>query len=188
MPPSAEPSRRDVLVSTAVDLFCQHGIHGVGIDWIIEEAGVAKATLYRHFPSKDDLVVAALQCASRAGQLALITAVESAATTARKRFLALPAITAQSTNHGCVFNLAAQEFPTRSHSVHKESITHKRAMRALYGGLATEAGSSLGIDEAGAQTQLVLDGVYAAVALGPADAKRAVPAAQRMLTLLLDVG
>ena len=188
MPPPPEASRRDVLISTETDLFCQHGIHGVGIDWIIEEAGVAKATLYRHFPSKDDLVVAALQDASCGGQAALAAAVESAGANPRERFLALPAITAQSTKHGCVFVLAAQEFPSRSHAVHKESIAHKRTMRALYGKLATEAGSGLDPDEAGARTQLVLDGVYAAVAMGPADAKRAVPAAKELLAAILDAG
>ncbi len=186
MPPPAEASRRDVLISTATDLFCQHGIHGVGIDWIIEEAGVAKATLYRHFPSKDDLIVATLREVSCGGQAALTAALEGVGNSARDRYLALPALTAQGTKHGCVFVLAAQEFPSRSHAVHKESIAHKRVMRALYGKLAKEAGSRLSLEEAGAQTQLVLDGVYAAVALGPADAKRAVPAATDLLATMLD--
>ena len=186
MSPPAEASRRDVLVSTALDLFCQYGIHGVGIDFIIEEAGVAKATLYRHFPSKDELVVAALQAGSCGGQVALRASLEKAGSSPRERFLALPAVTAQSTEHGCVFILAAQEFPTPTHAVHKESLAHKRAMRKLYGELAVAAGSGHSVDEAGAQAQIVLDGVYAAVALGPADVKRAVPAAEQLLALLLD--
>jgi AcrR family transcriptional regulator len=45
---------------TAYDLFRRHGLHTVGVDRIVAEAGVAKTTLYRHFPSKDDLVVAVL--------------------------------------------------------------------------------------------------------------------------------
>ncbi len=186
-PPPVEPSRRETLISTASDLFCRHGIHGVGIDWIIEEAGVAKATLYKHFPSKDDLVVAALREKSRSGCADLEAAAGRVPGGARQRFLALPALTAQGNRHGCVFVLAAQEFPERSHAVHKESIAHKKAVRELYGRLAVEAGASLTAPEAGARVQVVLDGVYAAAALGPADAKRAVQSAEHLLALLLDV-
>ena len=182
----AENPRRETLISAASDLFCQHGIHGVGIDWILEEAGVAKATLYKHFPSKDDLVVAALQETGKAGRDALERAVEESSECPRERFLALAALTARSTQHGCVFMLAAQEFPERSHPVHKQSVAHKRAIREIYGRLAVEAGSSLAAADAGSQVQLVLEGVYAAVALGPADSKRAIEAAERLLELLLE--
>ena len=54
-------SRRDHLVDTAVRLFNRYGYHATGIDTILKEAGVAKMTLYNHFKSKDDLVVAALK-------------------------------------------------------------------------------------------------------------------------------
>ncbi|MFT7074506.1 MAG: AcrR family transcriptional regulator [Planctomycetota bacterium] len=178
--PNSSP-KRDDLVRTAADLFCGHGIHAVGIDRIIEEAGVAKATLYKHFPCKDDLVVASLRETSDRGQAALLEAVHQAGPDPRHRFLALPAIIAHSTEHGCVFVLAAQEFPDRSHAVHKEAAAHKRAMRRLFGRLSTEAGSTLEPAEAGTRIQLILDGVYAAVALGPADAKRATEAAVGLL-------
>jgi AcrR family transcriptional regulator len=49
------------IVATAYDLFCLHGIQAVGIDRIVAEAGVAKTTLYHHFRSKDDLVLAVLE-------------------------------------------------------------------------------------------------------------------------------
>ena len=52
---------RDRILDTAYQLFSRRGIRDVGIDEIIERAGVAKATLYRHFVSKDDLVVAFLE-------------------------------------------------------------------------------------------------------------------------------
>jgi AcrR family transcriptional regulator len=60
-----EKSRpRDRIVSTAQDLFHRHGIRGVGVDAIAEAAGTNKMTLYRHFGSKDDLIV---ECLGRAG-------------------------------------------------------------------------------------------------------------------------
>ena len=54
------------LLSTASRLFYAEGLHSVGIDRIIATAGVTRATLYRHFPSKDDLVVAYLTQADEA--------------------------------------------------------------------------------------------------------------------------
>ena len=53
--PRARP--RDRIVDTAQDLFHRHGIRGVGVDAIAEAAGTNKMTLYRHFRSKDDLII-----------------------------------------------------------------------------------------------------------------------------------
>jgi AcrR family transcriptional regulator len=55
------PDVRDRILATASDLFYQHGIRAVGVDLVVEKAGVAKTSLYRHFGTKDDLVVAFLQ-------------------------------------------------------------------------------------------------------------------------------
>jgi AcrR family transcriptional regulator len=59
---SAPPSEnaRERILLTAYELFARNGIRAVGVDRIVAESGVAKTTLYRHFASKDDLVVAAL--------------------------------------------------------------------------------------------------------------------------------
>jgi len=56
----AAPARERVL-DTAYELFSRRGIRAVGVEEVIERAGVAKATLYRHFPSKDALVLAFLE-------------------------------------------------------------------------------------------------------------------------------
>ena len=58
--PHAKPDARERILDTAYELFSRRAIRDVGIDEVIERAGVAKATLYRHFPSKDDLIVAYL--------------------------------------------------------------------------------------------------------------------------------
>jgi AcrR family transcriptional regulator len=52
---------RDRILEASYELFSRRGIRAVGVDELIERAGVAKASLYRHFPSKDDLVVAFLE-------------------------------------------------------------------------------------------------------------------------------
>jgi AcrR family transcriptional regulator len=57
-PPSAARQR---ILDNAYELFSRRGIHAVGVEEVISRAAVAKATLYRHFPSKDDLVLAFLE-------------------------------------------------------------------------------------------------------------------------------
>ena len=51
---------RDRILDTAFRLFYARGPRGVGVDTVIAESGVAKATLYKHFPRKDELVLAYL--------------------------------------------------------------------------------------------------------------------------------
>ncbi|GAD04268.1 transcriptional regulator [Agarivorans albus MKT 106] len=53
-------TKRDLLIDTAQGLFYQHGFRATGIDTILAESGVAKKTLYNHFKSKEDLIVACL--------------------------------------------------------------------------------------------------------------------------------
>jgi AcrR family transcriptional regulator len=57
----ARPGARGRILETAYELFARRGVRAVGVDEVIERAGVAKATLYRHFPSKDHLVIAFLE-------------------------------------------------------------------------------------------------------------------------------
>ena len=61
---------RDRILETAQDMFHKHGIKGVGIDAITEAAGTNKMTLYRHFDSKDDLIIQCLRAtACKAGAM-----------------------------------------------------------------------------------------------------------------------
>jgi AcrR family transcriptional regulator len=59
--PKPELSARDRILDSAYDLFSRRGIRAVGVDEVIDRAAVAKATLYRHFPSKDELALAFLE-------------------------------------------------------------------------------------------------------------------------------
>ena len=54
---TARPTARDRILETAYELFARHGIQAIGVDEIIRQADVAKATFYNHFPSKNDLVL-----------------------------------------------------------------------------------------------------------------------------------
>lgn len=65
-------SARERILGTAYDLFTQRGVRAVGTDEVVERAGVAKATLYRHFPSKNDLVLAVLERREQLWTLGLV--------------------------------------------------------------------------------------------------------------------
>jgi AcrR family transcriptional regulator len=69
---TATASARERILSTAYDLFTRRGIRAVGTDEVVERAGVAKATLYRHFPSKNDLVLAVLERREQLWTLGLV--------------------------------------------------------------------------------------------------------------------
>ncbi|MEM9381492.1 MAG: helix-turn-helix domain-containing protein [Planctomycetota bacterium] len=178
-------SKSDQLVETALGLFRAHGVHAVGIDRVLAEAGVAKATLYKHFRSKDDLVLAALRRLDETGRRDLARAVASAAGDPAGRFVATADVIATVADHGCTFCLAAQEFPDPDHPVHAAAREHKRLVRVWLAELAAAADAVDPVDVA-SRAQLVLDGLYAAAALGPEDGARARAAARRSLELLLD--
>ena len=109
--PELSPARRRLL-DTATRLFYEGGIHAIGIDRIIAEAGVAKATFYNHFPSKDDLVVAYIEEQDRLGRAAVAALPKQPP---RKAITAImgrisEAVTAGGWR-GCPFLNAAAEYP-----------------------------------------------------------------------------
>jgi AcrR family transcriptional regulator len=67
-PAMPRAAKRGWLLDVAQGLFARHGYHAVGIDTVLAEAGVAKMTLYHHFPSKEALIAAVLE--RRAAEIA----------------------------------------------------------------------------------------------------------------------
>jgi AcrR family transcriptional regulator len=65
--PAATPGARERILFAAHELFYREGIRATGIDRVIAESGVAKLSFYRHYPSKNDLVLAFLDIGTRAG-------------------------------------------------------------------------------------------------------------------------
>ena len=124
--PEASPARRRLL-DTATRLFYAEGIHAVGIDRIIAEAGVAKATFYNHFPSKDDLVLAYVEEQDRLGREAVAALPKQPP---RKMIAAILARIGEAAvagdYRGCPFLNAAAEYPDRASAV-RQAIDVRRA-------------------------------------------------------------
>jgi AcrR family transcriptional regulator len=183
MADDGEPARERVL-RVASELFSEHGFHAVGIDLIIERAGVAKATLYRHFPTKDDLIAASLDATDQRFwawfEAAVDTTLDPAETLARL-FDAVATLATSPTCLGCSFQKAAAEFPERVHPGHLVALTHKDGVRDRLRQLAVDAGASHP-DQLADALLLVMDGAFASARMyGPDNPGRHAGAAARAL-------
>lgn len=173
-------SARDRLLSAADELFYRDGINSVGVDRIVEHAGVAKATLYSAFGSKDELVRNYLQQRHLA-RVERITAGLADIAAPRAKILAIfdlqGAAFSQPTFHGCAFLNAAAEAKSGS-AVEAVSDEYRGWLYALFAELATAAGVVeptelarqlvLLYDGAGVAAKMDHDPAVAAVARGVA--------------------
>lgn len=125
--------RRQDLIDTALGLFYEHGIHAIGINQVLQEAGVAKQTLYNHFDSKDSLVEAVVErrdqlffswlegrMNSRAsGQEALLELFDAIHDWINNRVPTLNRF------YGCFFINTCGEYSDPAHPVHERCAAHK---------------------------------------------------------------
>jgi AcrR family transcriptional regulator len=150
----------DRLLSTARTLFYQQGINSVGIQRVIEEAGVAKASLYAHYKSKDDLVAAYLaheSAAVRERLQALLADIPDPADRLLAVFRVSTTRMASPEFRGCPFQNAASELTTPDHPARAVLAEHRTFLRTLFLDLVTEMGVSEPVHLAGALLAL-LDG------------------------------
>ena len=180
------PSARERILDAAFRLFYAHGPRGVGVDTVIAESGVAKATLYKHFPSKDDLVLAYLDKVDQAWFGALRAAAREAGDEPREQlvgmFDALAGACRREGYHGCAFINTAAESPASS-PVHARTVEHKNVVRAWVTDLARRAGAA-DPELLARQLTLLLDG---GLASGVLDGDPAVAeAAKRTARALVD--
>ncbi len=166
---------RERLLDTAYELFSRRGIRDVGIDELIDRAGVAKATLYRHFPSKDDLITAFLQ---RREQRWTREWVEAGATrrgaTAEERLLAIFDLFDewfhQETFEGCSFiNVLLEMGP--QNPAGRASAQHLENIRSIVRRFAEDAG----LRDPGSfahSWHMLMKGAIVAAAEGDAEAAR----------------
>jgi AcrR family transcriptional regulator len=182
--PMAEPTVTERILETAHELFSRRGIRDVGIDEIIERAGVAKATLYRHFASKDHLVIAFLE---RREQRWTVEFVEAEA---RRRgatpeeqllaiFYAFDEWFRREDFEGCSFiNTLLEMGPT--HPAGQASIHHLENIRSLVRHFAEGAG--LPEAESFAESfQILMQGAIVSAARGDLDAADRARAMARSL-------
>jgi AcrR family transcriptional regulator len=136
--------KRDHLIDVATALFNRLGYHAAGIDQVIAEAGIAKTTLYRRFPSKDDLIVAVLKRVDERFREDMRTTVEQSTGTPKDKLLAtfdfLENWFKCESFYGCPFISAASEHGERGSPIFHQAAMHKRLLIAYFEELARAAG------------------------------------------------
>jgi len=144
--PPAPKQGRGRLVATAIDLFYRHGFNAIGLDRIIAEAGVSKTTFYKHFESKDELMVEAVRQRDAWETQAWRRAAERRAggeprAMLRAMFEVLDEWFNAPDFGGCMFINAASEFPNPHDPVHEAAAAHKQRARDDVRDLARAAGA-----------------------------------------------
>lgn len=128
--------KREQLIQEAMRLFNRYGYHATGVDRIMAETGIAKTTLYRHFESKEELIVAALARIDEAAREELRLFVEAASDDPRERILAtfgqLAIWLAEEEFKGCPFVAAAGEYGDPKDPVFQQVRLHKRLTLAYF--------------------------------------------------------
>ena len=119
---------RERLLSTASELFYTKGVHAVGVDEIISRAPITRATFYRHFPSKDDLIVAYIRSADQHIRDAVAAALENPTSPDSGVRAIADYVARQITTpgfRGCAFLNAAAEYPDPQDPIHQAILAHR---------------------------------------------------------------
>ena len=175
---------RERILAGVDRLFYAQGIQSVGVDAIAAELGISKKTLYRHFPSKDDLVIGYLQGRFRPLPDAS-TKPPAEQILANLEWIAR-SLTSATDFRGCAFLNVLAELGSENSKVRELAVAYKESRRLWYRDLL----SQLEVDDPdtlATQLALLVDGAYAAV-LTHQDPTRMRPAIAAARTLLKAAG
>lgn len=181
----AQIAARQRILNTAYELFSRRGIRDVGIDEVISRSGVAKATLYRHFPSKNELVLAFLQDREQRWTIQFVKDhAHARGNTAEERLLAIFDVfddwfRTPNDFDSCAFiNVLLEMGP--AHPLGKASIDHLANIRSVVAGWGAEAGLT-DPDEFARSWHILMKGSIVSAVEGDVDAARRAQAMARRL-------
>ncbi|KAF0093883.1 MAG: TetR family transcriptional regulator [Puniceicoccaceae bacterium 5H] len=180
--------KRDHVLATAERLFYEEGFFGTGVDRVIAEAGVARMTLYKHFKSKDNLVLAVLDRRADAYWAQLEQAVSQARENGHSACRALVAAHGDwllgEGRHGCLFLKALGEYAAQEPAVTQRVVAEKKRLCDRMEVLLTEEGHAHAPALA-VQLMLLLEGATALVPV--MEAKGVVTQLRAAASQLLEV-
>jgi AcrR family transcriptional regulator len=158
---------RERILQTASELFYKRGVRAVGVDLVVEEAGVAKTSLYRHFRTKDDLIAAFLarededfwNCWDRVAKLNDDQHKSDPAKELEAHFAWIAERVARPNYRGCPQLNVAAEFPDADHPARLVASAHKRELRHRLKGIAERLRVKRP-DELSGQLSLLINGAF----------------------------
>ena len=161
-------SARQRLLETASELFYREGIRAIGVDTIVERSGVGKATLYRHFPTKDDLIAAYIEEEDRAHLRWFEEIIAAPDRSPKEHLLAWFEACDQRIKEpgfrGCPFLNAMTEIAEPEHPAYQHAVQHERALRDRLAQLSRQAGAR-DPEQLADQLLLVVNGALASASL-----------------------
>lgn len=144
MPQPLPNSVAERILTAADELFYKEGVRAVGIQRVIEEAGIAKASLYAHFASKDELVAACMERRGQESRAALVAAMDAAHDNPRAKLLALfdlqVRVASDPEFHGCPVLKTHAELQDPNHPAKQITAAHRQWLIELLARLVEEAG------------------------------------------------
>ena len=162
--PRTQTDARERILAVADELFYREGIRAIGVDTIIAQAEVAKTTLYRYFPSKDDLVVAYLEARNQKFWPLFDAVIAQYLGEPKQQLLAifswLDDLLSSPESQGCPFLMVASEFPEVDYPGHQVAIAHKQQVCDRLAELARAAGIQKA-EELSAALLMLVDGAVA---------------------------
>jgi AcrR family transcriptional regulator len=180
------PGVPERILRTASELFYREGVRAVGIQRVIDEAGIAKASLYAHYASKDDLVAACIEDRVAAGRRQVEARLADPGLDARARLLRFFDVQAEwiadPAFRGCPMLNATSEIADATHPAKAVTRRHRVWLHGLLTSLATDAGAREPANLAGALLVLYDGAAASALVDGhPAASTHARRAAEQLL-------
>lgn len=163
------PNRREELVEKATATFYRNGFQATGMDQLAAETGISKTAIYKHFATKDDLVIATLRLRDSHIRGWLFNRMEQLATEPAGQLLAMFDALQEWFDtpefHGCMFIKACAEYQAPDHPVRIVALTHVERITARLEELARAAGYACPADFA-RQLTLLQQGAVIMASMG----------------------
>jgi AcrR family transcriptional regulator len=180
---------RERILRTASELFYREGAHAVGVDLVVERAGVAKTSLYRHFRTKDDLIAAFLEREDEQFWQQWDNVAQRHRSDAQAELDAhmewIGERVGRKNYRGCPQLNMAAEFPEGEHPARVVAVSHKKELRRRLKGIADRLGVRRP-DDLAAQLLLLVNGAFVSSQVIAAD--EAVPVLQAASRALIAAG
>lgn len=136
-------SKRDELVQNALKAFYAGGFHAIGMDRLARETGVSKTAIYKHFRTKDDLILATLRLRDEQFRNWLVRRVEALADDPKDQLLAIFTALGEWFDEpefkSCMFIKASSEYQDRNDPIHQTAADHKKLLLSFFSKLAKKA-------------------------------------------------
>lgn len=139
------PSKRDELVRKALTIFYRDGFHATGMDRLVAETGISKTTMFKHFRTKDELILAVLRLRDENFRNWFFRRLDEKQASSKDKlvvcFDVLKEWFSEPAFRGCMFIKASSEYQEPDHPAYVQSAEHKRLLLKAFTEIAQEAGA-----------------------------------------------